>query len=342
MLVRHRIYRLFFMTIFATSCFLCFSFITQPLLLFHKKCIHSFMLSNSLQEIVREIAITGSSTKQPVNPASIEYIHKPLHVCDLIKGPDLLLVLVKSDASNIARRMSVRQTWGNISHPHIKVIYLLGYDSVVQRMIDIESTTFKDVLQGNFIDMYSNNMNKTAMAYQYAVENCVNTQFLFFVDDDFFINIFKINQYLESLTAPFKSKLFKGFIIQTGKPFRNKSSKWYLTREEYPCDLFPTYLAGGAILMSMNIAKLLKSAFPYVKYIHIDDAYLGIVAMQLNIHLQNDARFDFRYTPPMLLKNVFASHGYGDHKQLLAIWDVFLATMYLSSSTDLNKQLYKS
>ncbi|CAG2209346.1 BRN [Mytilus edulis] len=290
------------MTILATSCVLCFVFLTQPLILFHEWCIHNSIVSRNLREIVEEIFTKGSTTSRPVNPTNIEYIHKPLHVCDLHNGPEYLLVLVKSDASNIARRLSIRHTWGNISHPHIKVIYLLGYVSVVQNMIDLESFTFKDILQGHFIDIYDNNIYKTAMAYQYAVNNCINTQFLFFVDDDFFINILKINQYLETLTTTLKSKLFKGHIIKNAKPKRNKSSKWYLTKEEYPCDYFPNYPAGGAILMSMTIAKLLKTAFPYVKFIRIDDVYLGIVAMKLNINLQHDERFDFSYTPPMHLK----------------------------------------
>ncbi|VDI38610.1 putative enzyme (brainiac) [Mytilus galloprovincialis] len=317
-------------------------FVKQPLILLPGRCINSSIESNYLQGIVHEIYTKGSTTKQQVNPKNIEYIHKPLHVCDMQTGPDYLLVLVKSDASNIARRLSVRHTWGNISHPHIKVIYLLGYVSVVQDLIDQESFKFKDVLQGDFIDIYNHNTNKTAMAYQYAVEHCINTQFLFFVDDDVFINILKINEYLGALTLPFKSKLFNGYIVKKGKPDRDKSSKWYLTREEYPCDLFPTYPAGGAILMSMAIARILKTAFPYERYIHIDDVYLGIVAMKLNIQLQNDERFELLYTPPMNLKNVFASHGYGDHKQALPIWNFFLSTMSLNSSMDLNKHLYKS
>ncbi|CAG2192423.1 BRN [Mytilus edulis] len=221
-------------------------------------------------------------------------------MCDMHKGPEFLLVLVKSYAANIAQRLAIRQTWGNISNTHIKVIYLLGYYSVVQKMIDLESYTYKDVLQGHFFDIYDNNMNKTAMAYQYAVDHC--------------------------------------FIIKNEQPFRNKSSKWYLSREEYPYDYFPTYHAGGAILISMTIAKLLKTAFPYVKYIHIDDVYLGIVAMKLDIPLQKEKRFDLSYTPPLRLKNVFASHGYRDHRQLLKAWDVFLATISINSFTDLNKQ----
>lgn len=338
-----RIYRTLLMTICVSLCFIYFISFKQPVKLIHHNCIYCSISKNYLQDIVHDIYTNGSTTEQIVNPTNIEYIHKPLNMCDMHKGPEFLLVLVKSYAANIAQRLAIRQTWGNISHTHIKVIYLLGYYSVVQKMIDLESYTYKDVLQGHFFDIYDNNMNKTAMAYQYAVDHCINTQFLFFVDDDFFANIFKIHEYLKTIPTSLKTKLFSGFIIKNEQPFRNKSSKWYLSREEYPYNYFPTYHAGGAILISMTIAKLLKTAFPYVKYIHIDDVYLGIVAMKLDIPLQKEKRFDLSYTPPLRLKNVFASHGYRDHRQLLKAWDVFLATISINSFTDLNKQqLYES
>ncbi|XP_063423208.1 beta-1,3-galactosyltransferase brn-like [Mytilus trossulus] len=329
----------FLMAIFVSSCLLFL--LKHTFIVVQNNCIYCSISNKHVQKIVSEIYTNGSTAEQPVNPTNVDYIYKPLDVCELRNGPDFLLVLVKSDAANIARRLSIRQTWGNISHPRIKVIYLLGYYSVVQDMIDLESNTYEDILQGDFVDIYDNNMNKTAMAYQYAVENCVNTQFLFFVDDDFFINILKINKFLATLSIADKSQLFRGFVISGMTPYRNKSSKWYLSHEEYPYDIFPTYLAGGAILMSMTIAKLLRTTFPYLKYIHIDDVYLGIVALKLDLEVQNDERFILSYTQPLRLKNMFASHGYGDHRQLLIIWEIFLTSMSFNSSSDLNIELHR-
>jgi hypothetical protein len=43
------------------------------------------------------------------------------------------------------------------------------------------------------------------------------------------------------------------------------------------------YLAGGAYFVSMALARKFNLAFPYVKPLHIDDTYLGIVARKLGI-----------------------------------------------------------
>ncbi|XP_071167418.1 beta-1,3-galactosyltransferase brn-like [Mytilus edulis] len=342
LLSANRIYRRLMMAVMSLLCVLYFIMWSRTIQLTHIDYMHCTPPKNKSEETLNETNINETISKQPVNPTNIEFILKPSNVCDVQNGPDMLLVLVKSDVWNIPRRVSIRKTWGNVSNPQIKVIYLLGYNSIVHDMIVIESNIYKDVLQGNFVDSYDHNINKTVMAYQYAVDNCANTKFLFFVDDDFIINIFTIKEYLKTLTYPSILKLFAGVIIKKGRPYRNKSSKWYISREDYPYDFYPPYPAGGAILMSMTIAQLLKAEFPYVRYIHIDDVYLGIVAEKLKLQLQNDKRFTNSYTQPLHLKNIFASHGYSGAKNLLMKWDVFLHTMSLNSSTDINKQLYKS
>lgn len=292
------------------------------------------MSIDNVREIVNEIYTKGLSLQLPVNSVTTSYIHEP-HICTQLNGTRLLLILVKSDAANSAQRMAIRNTWGNISDPNIKLIFLVGYYSIVQEIIDLEAKIYNDVLQGDFVDIYRNNFNKTVMAYTWAVENCLNTQYLFFVDEDFFVNLRNIIQYLRSQSVHSMHNLIVGHLMENAKPFRTKSSKWFITKEEYPYDQYPSYLSGGAILASMNIAKLLKTAFPYVQYIHIDDVYLGLVAKKLNIVMTHDARFDIEYTNPMHLKDIFASHAYGDHRQLLALWSVFLETMSFNSSSDI-------
>lgn len=326
------------LTALTTLSIISYTFLLHSLNMSHARCRDcngDFMYD--VRRIVDELLLNGTTNVLPVNPAFVDYIHTPSDAC-VNKSDYFLVILVKSDAAHLPLRMAVRRTWGKVVHPNIKVVFLLGYYSIVQDLIDVEAKSEGDVLQGDFIDIYDNNINKTTMAYQWAVDNCINTQYLLFVDDDFFVNIININQYLLSLSSQETSQLFIGSIIYNGKPFRDKKSKWYITREEYPYRYYPDYPAGGAMLMSMSIAKRLKTAFPYVQFIHIDDCYLGLVAHQLKIRLQNEPRFDVKETPVMHLNRIFASHGYGDHRSLLVNWDIFLETVPINSS----QQFYKS
>lgn len=297
----------------------------------------SLMSIDNVRNIVQEIFLNGSTIKNPVNPISNGYIHQPSDICNAYNktSPSRLLILVKSDASNTAQRMAIRQTWGNITDQSVKIVFLIGYYSIVEDIIEFEVNRHKDILQGEFVDVYRNNLNKTVMAYRWTVDNCLNTQYFFFVDDDFFVNVRYITHYLASKSVQSIRNLFIGHAIINAKPFREKSSKWYITLQEYPYDKYPPYLSGGAILISTKVAKQLKTAFPYVQYIDIDDVYLGMVAKKLNITPLDDDRFDVTYTSPMHLKDKFASHGYGDHRKLLVVWDVFLTTMSWKSSRDI-------
>ena len=59
---------------------------------------------------------------------------------------------------------------------------------------------------------------------------------------------------------------------------RERTSKWFISVEDYLYEYVPQYLAGGSVIMFANVAKLHRETFPYVRYIFIDDSYIGIVA----------------------------------------------------------------
>jgi hypothetical protein len=65
----------------------------------------------------------------------------------------------------------------------------------------------------------------------------------------------------------------------------------YISEEQYPFDMFPTFLSGGAILTHISVVRRLHIAFSYVKIIDLDDVYVAIVAHKLNITLLNNKRF---------------------------------------------------
>lgn len=67
--------------------------------------------------------------------------------------------------------------------------------------------------------------------------------------------------------------------------------KWYLSKKDYPKDTLPPYFPGGAYIVSTVIAKKLASNFHLVKWIPIDDVYIGLVAHTLDITLTHSKLF---------------------------------------------------
>lgn len=235
------------------------------------------------------------------------YLHKPPNCKFYSKKGSRLLILVKSAAQNWYRRHTVRTTWAKLHPGIIKVVFLIAQNKSVQSMIDYEADFYKDIVQQDFQDAYFNNTLKTIMAFNWAIESCPEAHYFLFVDDDHFVNIPGLVQFLKGLSHEIQINLFVGFLIACGEPERTVTSKWRISNENYPFDLWPPYLAGGAFVTSFSVARKFQIAFPYVKPIAIDDAYLGIVAKKLSIRPMDSVHF--HTTGP------YASYEYFIHGQ---------------------------
>jgi len=269
-----------------------------------------------------------------VNPHPFRYLHVPEPCTFPADQPNQnMLILVKSATGNRHLREGIRNTWGRKKYNTVKIVYLLGYKEAMKLSIDNESRKHHDIIQENFIDIYQNNTEKTIMGFNWGVKNCATAQFLFFVDDDHMVNLPNLLNYINELTKfnhslarAQVSKLFAGGLLPRSRPSTNPSSKWYVPRSEYPDHYWPPYLAGGAYIVSREVALRFQLAFPYVKYVRIDDAYLGIVAKKIGITPIRETRF--QNTRNGLLSSrksdFFAAHGFENSENMLDFWKSFL------------------
>ena len=73
-----------------------------------------------------------------------------------------------------------------------------------------------------------------------------------FSDDDFYVNIQNILQF--SYHNVINNAMY-GHQQLYSRPIRNQRSKWYISEEQYPFDMFPTFLSGGAILTHISYSR---------------------------------------------------------------------------------------
>lgn len=72
--------------------------------------------------------------------------------------------------------------------------------------------------------------------------------------------------------------LFVGFFVKNGKGiYWDLKYKWYLLKKDYLKDIFLLYFLGGVYIVSIVIVKKLVFNFYLVKWILIDDVYIGFV-----------------------------------------------------------------
>ncbi|XP_033725428.1 beta-1,3-galactosyltransferase brn-like [Pecten maximus] len=233
--------------------------------------------------------LTNYTDIDPINPRLFTYTYKA-RKCKFDQSvKHKLLILVKSAAGNRDWRRKIRKTWGAafLDGKSIKIVFLIAAtEEEIQVFIDYEARKFRDIVQENFLDSYRNNTYKTIMGYNWAMEFCPTTSYLLFIDDDIRVDIENLMTHIDDISRQPQhiiDNLYIGLLIPCGEPYRDNTSKWFISHEEYPYDFWPPYLAGGAFLMSRLSGLKFQLAIPYVAPVSIDDSYLGIVAKKLDI-----------------------------------------------------------
>nr|CAG4647958.1 EOG090X07IA [Moina brachiata]SVE93056.1 EOG090X07IA [Moina brachiata] len=118
------------------------------------------------------------------------------------------------------------------------------------------------------------------------------------------------------------SHLYAGYVFRSS-PLRHWVSKWYVSLEEYPYHLWPPYATAGAYVVSRQALMDLFYASHYTKLFRFDDVFIGLACLKANIEPLHSSHFYFWKKPYSLegYREVIASHGYGDPKELRFVWN---------------------
>lgn len=291
----------------------------------------------NVRQIVDEIESYGFSSAQPFNNITKRYsvIKDPSKTfCDYnsCKMFDMVYV-VKSYIANFAQRVAIRKTWGSDKTLRLKTIFVVGYSKDIQKYIDIESNTYQDLLQFTMVDNYQNLVYKTVFSIIWLNDRKIKTHYVHFVDDDRLVNTFLLHKFAVNSITETDTKMI-GHQLLLRMPFRDRSSKYYISIDEYPYDFWPPYLIGGTILTNMKVVKKMALGIPYVKIIHMEDAFIGILSKLLHIKVIHNSGFLPYFQSGLLLSNKLSSPDYKSYHVLLENWiEMQTYDLYMLSSS---------
>ncbi|XP_050082509.1 beta-1,3-galactosyltransferase brn [Anopheles aquasalis] len=355
-----------------------------------------YPLNGDILSDVYQLRHGQQPARQPINRYNYTYITSCEHKCkvdDRLMAPRLVFI-VKSAIEHFDRRAAIRKSWGyerRFADVKIRTVFMLGRPRIVpnrrlQSLVDLEYSTYRDIVQGDFVDEYFNNTIKTMMGFRWAVTYCPRAKFYMFADDDFYVSAKNLLRYvrnpvnypeyleetdealrklarrlahtterngtvnasspipiepavakdrtkrqlMQDMELPPNVKLFSGFVFRSA-PHRHRSSKWYVSLEEYPWDMWPTYVTAGAFLLSHEALFEMYYVSMYTKHFRFDDIFLGIVAMKAGIEPLHSEEFYFHKAPylgPQSYKYVLATHGYDDLTEMTKVWNEVRASGY--------------
>ncbi|SPP81457.1 beta-1,3-galactosyltransferase 5-like [Drosophila guanche] len=219
--------------------------------------------------------------------------------CDAVtKG----LIVVHTAPSNHEKRSVIRETWGGVNAidgSPLRLIFALGSisNSSLETAIVEEQAQYGDLLQGNFVDTYSNITYKHVMALKWFNSHCNNAQFLLKVDDDIFVNtrvlvqnlneVKRSNERLDHLLQQRRELLLCSKVIDD-RVIRSYRSKWRVSFREYSGSHYPDFCPGFTVLYSPDVAKKLYAEAQRSPYFRLDDVHItGILSKRLHISISD-------------------------------------------------------
>ncbi|XP_022049191.1 UDP-GlcNAc:betaGal beta-1,3-N-acetylglucosaminyltransferase 7 [Acanthochromis polyacanthus] len=205
-------------------------------------------------------------------------------------GEIYLLMVIKSVATQHDRREVIRKTWGKeqvVDGKRIKTLFLLGKSSNEaekanhQRLVEYEDYIYGDILQWDFLDSFFNLTLKETHFLKWFHTYCPNVQYVFKGDDDVFVSVDNIFEFLDS--SKHNKNLFVGDVIFKARPIRRKENKYYIPQAMYNKTLYPPYAGGGGFLMDGTLARRLYWAADTLELYPIDDVFLGMCLEVLQV-----------------------------------------------------------
>ncbi|XP_048751459.1 beta-1,3-galactosyltransferase 5-like [Ostrea edulis] len=199
------------------------------------------------------------------------------------------LVLITTAHQNTDRRAALRDTWLSLTRQNtadVRYAFLLGFTPNIKIQIAVqrENLFYRDIIQEDFIDTYHNLTLKTMMGFKWASTKCKDAKFVMKTDDDMFVNLISLKKIIRKNENTLQ-KSIAGFCNLIRIPIREKSSKWYMSYENYPHKKYPVYCSGTGYVTSMNVVHRVYNVSKNIPFVFLEDVYVSLCMRKLGFNM---------------------------------------------------------
>ncbi len=166
-----------------------------------------------------------------------------------------------------------------------QVLFFIGITNIpsLEDSLALEQNRYGDLVQEDYIDSYRNLTHKAISALKYISLHCSHVTYVLKTDDDVFVNIFALLQYLVNIdrnsskesgviSSPRHQEDFISCLIwHKMQVDRNPESKWFVPNGIWNETYFPPYCSGAAFLTSGRTVEKLFQMASKTAFFWIDD-----------------------------------------------------------------------
>lgn len=213
---------------------------------------------------------------------------------DICTDDIFMAIIIHTAPQHFLHRNTIRRTWGRIhvKNKRVRTVFLLAEVSneTLQTALEMENVANRDMVQGSFLDSYKNLTYKHVMGLQWVSTYCSKAEFVLKMDDDIYVNIFRLVELLDERFPRVKNTKTRlggnlACYHQRSMPVvRDPLSKWFVTQDEFSKDTFDDYCSGWAYFVSPKTARSLSEKASQLPYFWVDDVHItGTVANLVGI-----------------------------------------------------------
>ncbi|GFS04945.1 hexosyltransferase [Elysia marginata] len=260
----------------------------------------------------------GSRTTYPLTLSSA-FLINTLTVCPRDKPVDYIII-VHSATAYFKRRQEIRETYGGrgvFGNVTQRVVFMLGSttDTVTTRLIQQEALQHGDVVQGRFQDSYYNLTHKAVMGFRWVKDHCPQANLIVKIDDDVFVNTFKLVDEILPTYAMRKSHIACHLRkVGTSRIQRGKS-RWKVTEDEFKGhETYPfNHCNGYFVILTADLVQPLLRAAWINPFFWIDDVYVfGVLPATVGnvtfVDIRKSLTLRFDVGQPCFEKRGFSCH----------------------------------
>ncbi|KAM7144517.1 beta-1,3-galactosyltransferase 9 [Macrochelys suwanniensis] len=281
-------------------CFIIFNIMLFHALLFGGDLLEEYFL-HSLPVTytdMKVLKIREKARKLDMDPLktnmSKSYIISSSEVCS--DQEVFLLVIACSSPENRTRRNLIRRTWGNVTGIRgyaVLILFVLGMPASETIQLDIseESQKHGDIIEGNFLDSFKNQTLKIVMSMEWTITFCSTARFVLKTDEEMFVNIPSLAEYLLSLRTHRLEDIYIGRVIHQDVPDRDPQSQSFVSLSQYQDEYYPDYCSGTAFVISQDVARKIYVVAKETPVLVPPDVFVGICAKNAGIIPIQSSRF---------------------------------------------------
>ncbi|XP_029639537.2 beta-1,3-galactosyltransferase 1-like [Octopus sinensis] len=240
----------------------------------------------------------------------------------------LLLYIVRSFHTNFGRREILREIFQDIPHdPYskniiVRHVFIFGKtkNSTLESLIQNESNKYRDIIQEDFMESYTNVSLKTIMAWKWSVEFCGNADYVMVMNDELFVDQYKLVPYLhyQLLQSTRKDRFVACYRYEDSGDVKFFHEVKHVPQNIlYKGKRYPRFCNGvGYVAHIFLINKLYIAALDNHVFMP-DDAWNGLLSEKLNIELPYSNKFYEFYNPIQK----FSSPDYESSVLMFAVTD---------------------